>query len=896
MGLIARPGSHLGTASKTAALLLATVATLSLWGCKAGSGGGDEQQPDPVVVDLPIAYIQRSLPMDEDGELVSQELLAPADFHPGAELFLKDRATPGAAATNLTANLFAEGASYDIKSLTVAADGRRLAFALRAPEIANADDDEQPSWNIWEYNLDSRELRRVIASDINAEAGDDIDPAYLPDGRIVFASTRQRRSKAILLDDNKPQFTAQTEDRNSETFLLHVMEADGSDIQQLTFNQSHDLQPTVLNDGRILFNRWDNLGGRNRVSLYTIKPDGSELALLYGYHSQNTGTNNAQVSFQRPQEMSDGRILVSLKPRSSQRYGGDLVAIDADNFIDANQPVAANLGDTGSGQQALTELPVSSDESISSHGAFSSVYPFADGSNRLLVSWSQCRLIDPDSGAYVACDENGLADPDAEEAPPLYGLWIYDLDTQSQQPLIPPTEGLMISAAVTLEPRLAPDYIPPPVSGIDLDSELVDAGLGTLHIRSVYDFDGVDSTPAGIGAMADPAQTPVAARPARFVRIVKAVSMPDDDVLDFDNSAFGRSSQQLMREIIGYVPVEPDGSVTVKVPADIAFMISVLDSSGKRLGERHQNWLQLRPGEERECAGCHSANSALPHGRPDAEAASANPGALTTGSPFPNSEPALFADAGESMAQTYRRLNGARTPSTDIVFDDQWTDPSDGLNKAASFAYRYTDLATPAPVSDSCQSNWNALCRTTIHYPLHIQPLWNLDRRIFDEVGNLLEDRTCTSCHNSRDANDMLQVPEAQLDLSDAASPDAAEHLVSYRELLFPDAEQTLDDNGALVDLLEPLTDANGNPVFLTDAEGELILDANEEPIQVMVTVTINPLLSPAGARASGAFYLPFGSGGNHQDWLSAAELRLLSEWLDIGAQYYNNPFAAPGN
>ena len=75
-------------------------------------------------------------------------------------------------------------------------------------------------------------------------------PHYLPDGRIVFSSTRQRQSRAILLDEGKPQFAAQDEDHNEPAFVLHVMDADGSDIHQISFNQSHDLDPAVLDDGR----------------------------------------------------------------------------------------------------------------------------------------------------------------------------------------------------------------------------------------------------------------------------------------------------------------------------------------------------------------------------------------------------------------------------------------------------------------------------------------------------------------------------------------------------------------------------------------------------------------------------------------------------------------------
>ena len=73
-----------------------------------------------------------------------------------------------------------------------------------------------------------------------------------------------------------------------------------------------------------------------------------------------------------------------------------------------------------------------------------------------------------------------------------------------------------------------------------------------------------------IAAVADSVQTPPANRPARFLRIEKAVAIPDEDTVDLDNTAFGPNIQQGMREVIGYAPIEPDGSVRVKVPANVA--------------------------------------------------------------------------------------------------------------------------------------------------------------------------------------------------------------------------------------------------------------------------------------------------------------------------------------
>ena len=58
-------------------------------------------------------------------------------------------------------------------------------------------------------------------------------PKYLPDGRIIFSSTRQTQSQALLLDEGKSGFPAQDEDDNEFAFNLHVMNDDGTSIKQV---------------------------------------------------------------------------------------------------------------------------------------------------------------------------------------------------------------------------------------------------------------------------------------------------------------------------------------------------------------------------------------------------------------------------------------------------------------------------------------------------------------------------------------------------------------------------------------------------------------------------------------------------------------------------------------
>ena len=263
------------------------------------------------------------------------------------------------------------------------------------------------------------------------------------------------------------------------------------------------------------------------------------------------------------------------------------------------------------------------------------------------------------------------------------------------------------------------------------------------------------------------------------------------------------------------------------------------------------------------------------------------------GSPFPNTEPALFANAGESMAEVLARINGVADPQVDLRYDDLWTDEN-VRPKDASFAYDYADLSTTPPVPPNCVGSWQAACRITIHFPDHIHPIWSVDRQVLDVDGiTVLSDDTCTSCHNIVDAAGMPMVPAAQLDLSDGPSPDQADHLKSYRELLFGDNEQELVD-GAVQDRLVQQFDGNGNPVFVTDANGDLILDADGNPIPVLIPVGVAPVLNVAGALASPGFFDLFAPGGSHAGRLTGAELKLISEWIDIGGQYYNDPFVVP--
>ena len=856
--------------SLRAGVLLAAAASLLLQACSGGGtvNLGSGQAADPGTVDFPIAYVKRTIPMDQDDV---REL---RDTTPDADLWVRDRASPSAPERNVTERVTGTTDRYDIKDVNVSPDGRKFVFAMRGPLDMNQDEEDPPTWEIWEYNIATDVLRRVIASNTIATEGHDISPAYLPDDRIVFSSTRQRQSQAILRDEGKPGYEAQTDTRSESAFVLHVMKADGSDIHQISFNQSHDLSPAVMQDGRLLWSRWDGATGRG-IHLYTSNPDGTNLQLLYGARSHLTGTNNSTIQFTHPHEMQDGRILALVRPFTDTDFGGDLVMIDTRTYVENTQPLATNAGMTGPAQSRATPNEVATIEGPSPGGRFLSAWPLWDGTNRILVSWSQCRLLDQTVTpvAIVPCTPQRLAQPDPVTAPPLYSVFMFDPADNTFRPMFTPVEGVMVTDVVAAQPRQLPAVILDKVPVLDFDPDLQRDGVGILDIRSVYDFDGTTrntgpGTPS-IATLANPQLRTAAQRPARFIRIEKPVSIGDDDLgfPDLDNAAFGASN--FMREILGYAPVEPDGSVQVRVPANVAFVISVLDADGRRLFPAHRNWLQIRPGETRRCNGCHQQTTPdRSHGR-DGTSVSSWAGAAGSG-PFPATQARFTPGIGETMAQTRARWScqndscNSQKLSFDVLYTDEWTEPATAGRPAdAPLSYTYggaAGLSTPPPAPAACVTTWSSTCRVIINYVQHIHPLWYVDRMT----------NTCTNCHNPRDAMNQVQVPAGQLDLTEGDSNDQPLHKNAYRELLFSDNQQEVN-MGVLQDTVvitvDPVTGAT-----------------------TTTNITVSASLGAGNARGS-RFFSRFAPGGTHAGYLTPAELRLISEWVDIGAQYFNNPF-----
>ncbi len=135
-------------------------------------------------------------------------------------------------------------------------DGRRILFSWRRGG--------GESFHLYTINSDGTELTQLTHGEY-----DDIEPAWLPDGGIVFVSSRTRRWVNCWL---------------TQVATIHRCDADGSNIRPLSANLEHDNTPWPMPDGRILYTRWEYVD-RSQVDyhhLWVMNPDGTGQMTYFG--------------------------------------------------------------------------------------------------------------------------------------------------------------------------------------------------------------------------------------------------------------------------------------------------------------------------------------------------------------------------------------------------------------------------------------------------------------------------------------------------------------------------------------------------------------------------------------------------------------------------------------
>jgi HEAT repeat protein len=422
--------------------------------------------------------------------------------------------------------LYSAGSGY-VGDLEVSYDGKRLLFCRRGG-------DDDPWWHICEMNADGSNLRQLTHGYFH-----DVNPNYMPDGRIVFSTSRTG------LRDEYHGYCA---------VGLATMQADGSDIRIIGLNFGGDAEPLVGQDGRILFTRLEVIYSRMKTewNLLSVLPDGTQPLTLYGPESRDfwskrylalasSPPRHRVLAFSQPQQFPDGRILLN-------SFDGPFV-----------------IGPRKHEQELLFPDP---------RMAITTPYPMDQ--KTLLVAAGE-RPDKKDKKGINTIDREALVD---------HGLYLLDLKTKQLKLIYndPKTADFEARPLIT---RTCPPVIPE-------QSREADSFVARMDCQSVFR-----------------ARNPLVRERARYVRVAEGLPIVTRYQSHYSGGIAWKQHGGAVARILGTVPLAPDGSFALEVPADRLIHVQALDSNWHIMDDQ-LIWMHLRPDENRGCMGCHEEPDVSP--------------------------------------------------------------------------------------------------------------------------------------------------------------------------------------------------------------------------------------------------------------------------------------------
>jgi hypothetical protein len=148
-----------------------------------------------------------------------------------------------------------------IRNPDVSYDGSRILFAWKKS-------DREDDYHLYEMDVATGQIRQLTFGLGFA----DYEGVYLPNGDILFNSTRCVQTVDCFW---------------TEVSNLYTCDPDGNFLRRLTFDQVHTNFPTLTEDGRVLYTRWDynDRGQLFPQPLFQMFPDGTGQTEFYGNNS-----------------------------------------------------------------------------------------------------------------------------------------------------------------------------------------------------------------------------------------------------------------------------------------------------------------------------------------------------------------------------------------------------------------------------------------------------------------------------------------------------------------------------------------------------------------------------------------------------------------------------------
>ncbi len=440
--------------------------------------------------------------------------------------------------------IFAEDGTA-IFDMNVSYDAKTILFSARRRGVGGG-------WHVYEIGVDGTGLKQITKGWC-----DDISPLLLPSGEVMFVSTR---AGTRVVCQKQP------------AGVLYVCNRDGSNVRRVSGNSLSDHTPQIMNDGRVLFTRWDYGVDKNvfcRQNLWTMNPDGTAFQLF------GPNTKEDPNGFWQARAIPGrGEVVCVFGPHHQYHAGMIGLVWDRPGF----EPIRGE-----SFRWVTRELPTVGDMTLS--WGYQDPWPINE--HQYIVSYG---------------GDGGRKNRQ------------YLLDSRGNRKCIYEAEGTLGCWSPVV---LAPRRRPPVVSSDNANTAFAfrdpveahhapDTRMGTFLVQDVHIGMGTNVKRGEVKQLAILEQVPKFGDP-RGAQIWGY------------SPTIGRGTMYV-RRIIGTVPVEADGSAHFQAPAirDISF--NALDAEGRTI-RRMGSTLHIMPGEKRSCIGCHESRSAPPPAKASSVAA-----------------------------------------------------------------------------------------------------------------------------------------------------------------------------------------------------------------------------------------------------------------------------------
>jgi hypothetical protein len=424
-------------------------------------------------------------------------------------------------------------------------DGKTIAFAYTENREHKWVWLPQTTWNLFRVNVDGSELEQLTDSEY-----DDFDPCWLPNGRIAFISERRGgyiRCFALL---------------HVPSYVLHSMKADGTDIFPLSYYETSEWEPSVNNDGMLVYTRWDYTDRENCLGsqFWICYPDGRDPRAPHGNYPYpwHTFADNTQG------DSRDGRPYVEMSIRAipnSHRYIMTAAPHHGEAFgslvmLDLREPDDGNMSQL----KRITPYVAFPETEFAARSQYEFGTPWPLSEDFYLCNWwGNLYLLDRFGNQVLLC-ENAL----------VFGKTNHDMR------LIDP---------IPLKPRPMPPVIGTETNqGEDADPRKPAASISVMN---VYDSD-----------LPFPEGTRI-----KWLRVTQNILKPNPWM---GVPMIGYQNENTPRIALGIVPVEEDGSAYFEAPIERELIFQALDENHMAV-QSMRSAAFVHPGEQLTCQGCHES-------------------------------------------------------------------------------------------------------------------------------------------------------------------------------------------------------------------------------------------------------------------------------------------------